>query len=93
MFLDDKYIILTKNNTHNVINFLFDNGYCFSSDEEKKNILIIKILEYIEQYNLENFYLELEFGYMGFPNSPSKNRTFLDINHLLREEKLKRILL
>ena len=45
MFLDDKYIILTKNNTHNVINFLFDNGYCFSSDEEKKNILIIKIYQ------------------------------------------------
>jgi len=86
--LDDKYIVIEKNKLKSSFDYLYSIGYTFqytSLNEQLKTF-----------YKYEKIYITTFFDkYLVWNNiidSTISSRKELDINRLLRESKLKRIL-
>jgi len=92
MNLEGKYTIIDLNNINTVIAFLYREGYNWANNDINLNDTIRELKEIIEKSN-EIIYIKLRSNKkFWFTIDIPQKLTYFDINKLLREYKLKRIL-
>jgi len=91
MILDDKFVVVDKNNIEEIINILLKNGYSFTFDykNDLKNYILNKKIQNFIIFSIEEcLYWTEESHFFNIFNMKKK----LNIKPLLRVCKLKRVL-
>jgi len=87
MILDGKYIMTTKNNYIKVLDFLYSKGYIWINKEYKEQFMRSLVThDFMYIYSYDN--IRIDWNYNEVPY----DRKEININILLREDKLKQIL-
>jgi len=90
MNLNGKYIEINKNNAEYIIKFLYSNGHEWTIGTN----LIDTLNNYKEFIDVNKVsYIRIDYNQFIFLNyKPDDRYTYFNINKLIREKKLKRIL-
>ena len=98
MNLENKYIEIDDKNVKRVIHFLYNNGYYWLNIKTKFRYKEIEVNNHLKKYFSEHLYIKKIYievnkcSMMFHIETPLNAKIKFDINFLLREEKLKRIL-